>query len=61
MEFTDTPAEAAFRDEVRSWLAEHLTGEFAALGGRGGPADEAGWDIRVEWERLLGKDRWLGL
>ncbi len=61
MDFTDTPAEAEFRDEVRGWLGEHLTGEFAALGGRGGPADEEGWEVRVEWERLLGKDRWLGL
>jgi alkylation response protein AidB-like acyl-CoA dehydrogenase len=61
MDFADTPAEAAFRAEVRAWLAEHLTGEFAALGPGGGPADETGWDIRVEWERLLGQDRWVGL
>ena len=50
-----------FRDEVRGWLGEHLTGEFAEIGGRGGPADETGWELRVEWEKLLGKDRWLGL
>ena len=37
MDFRDTPAEAAFRDEVRTWLAEHLVGEFAALGGRRRP------------------------
>jgi alkylation response protein AidB-like acyl-CoA dehydrogenase len=61
MDFTDTPAEAEFRDEVRTWLAEHLVGELATLGGRGGPADETGWDLRVEWEKLLGADRWLGL
>jgi alkylation response protein AidB-like acyl-CoA dehydrogenase len=61
MDFRDSPAEAVFRDEVRTWLAEHLTGEFAAIGGRGGPADETAWDARVEWEKLLGKDRWLGL
>ena len=61
MDFRDSPAEAAFRDEIRTWLGEHLTGEFAALGGRGGPADESGWDVRIEWEKLLGKDRWLGL
>lgn len=61
MDFADTPAEATFRDEVRTWLAEHLKGEFAQIGGRGGPADEEGWDVRVEWERLLGKDRWLGM
>jgi alkylation response protein AidB-like acyl-CoA dehydrogenase len=61
MDFRDSPDEAAFRDEVRTWLGEHLTGEFAEIGGRGGPADETGWDLRVEWEKLLGKDRWLGL
>ncbi len=61
MDFSDSPAEAAFRDEVRTWLHEHLRGEFAALGGRGGPADEAGWAVRLEWERILGRDRWVGL
>jgi alkylation response protein AidB-like acyl-CoA dehydrogenase len=61
MDFTDTPEEAAFRDEIQTWLREHLEGEFAEIGGRGGPADEDGWDVRIEWEKLLGKDRWLGL
>jgi alkylation response protein AidB-like acyl-CoA dehydrogenase len=61
MDFTDTPAEAEFRDEVRTWLGEHLVGEFATLGGRGGPADETAWEPRIEWERQLGADRWLGL
>jgi alkylation response protein AidB-like acyl-CoA dehydrogenase len=61
MDFTDSPQEAAFRDEVRSWLAEHLRGEFAELGARGGPADEDGWEVRIEWEKLLGRDRWLGM
>jgi alkylation response protein AidB-like acyl-CoA dehydrogenase len=61
MDFRDSPQEAAFRDEVRTWLAEHLKGEFAAIGGGGGPADEAGWEVRVEWERLLGKDHWVGM
>ena len=61
MDFRDTPEEAAFRDEVRSWLAEHLVGEFAALGPGGGPADESGYDLRLEWEKLLGRDKWVGL
>ncbi|MCU1429881.1 MAG: acyl-CoA dehydrogenase [Actinomycetia bacterium] len=61
MDFRDTPSEAAFRDEVRGWFSEHLVGDFAALGGRGGPADEEGWDVRIEWERLLGADRWVGM
>ena len=60
MDFRDTPAEAAFRDEVRTWLSEHLKGEFAELGPSGGPADEAGYEIRIEWEKLLGKDKWVG-
>jgi alkylation response protein AidB-like acyl-CoA dehydrogenase len=61
MDFIDSPAEAAFRTEIKDWLNENLKGDFAELGGRGGPADEHGWDIRIEWEKLLGKDRWLGL
>ena len=61
MDFHDSPEEASFRAEVRDWLAEHLTGEFATLGSRGGPADERGWDTRLEWERRLGRDRWVGL
>ncbi|MGQ0824006.1 MAG: acyl-CoA dehydrogenase family protein [Actinomycetota bacterium] len=61
MDFRDSASERAFRDEVRTWLAEHLTGEFAALGSAGGPADETGWDVRLEWEKLLGRDRWVGV
>src|SRR6478672_6209351 len=61
MDFRDTPAEAEFRDEVRTWLAEHLVGEFRAIGGRGGPADEDNYDLRIEWERVLGRDRWVGM
>jgi alkylation response protein AidB-like acyl-CoA dehydrogenase len=61
MDFTDSPEEAVFRDEVRTWLADHLVGEFAEIGGRGGPADETAWDARVEWEKILGRDRWVGL
>ncbi len=61
MDFRDTAEEAAFRDEVRSWLAENLVGEFAALGPGGGPADESGYEVRLEWERLLGRDKWVGM
>ena len=61
MDFRDTPEEADFRAEVRAWLAEHLTGEFAALGSGGGPADETGWETRIEGERILGADRWVGM
>jgi len=33
-------ADTAFRDEVRTWLAEHLVGEFAGQADRGGPDDD---------------------
>jgi alkylation response protein AidB-like acyl-CoA dehydrogenase len=55
-------ADEAFRAEVVDWLADHLVGEFAALGGRGGPGREhEGFDLRVAWERELGRAGWIGL
>ena len=51
-----------FRLEVRRWLAEHLTGEFAALVGTGGPGREHEHvAARLEWERELGRAGWIGL
>src|SRR3954471_20369895 len=51
-----------FRDEVRGWLAEHLTGEFAVLVGAGGPGREHEHvELRKEWEQELGRDGWVGL
>jgi alkylation response protein AidB-like acyl-CoA dehydrogenase len=51
----------AFRDEVRTWLNEHLTGDFAALGGGGSAGQEDGFEVRREWERELGRGGWIGL
>lgn len=52
----------AFRALVKGWLAEHVVGRFAQLRGRGGPGDEeVGFDIRVEWEAVLGEAGWIGL
>jgi alkylation response protein AidB-like acyl-CoA dehydrogenase len=51
-----------FRAEVRGWLAEHLTGEFAALVGTGGPGREhEHLGPRARWERVLGAAGWIGL
>jgi len=61
VDFRDTPEEAAFRDEVKTWLSEHLVGEFARIGGGRGTADEEFWDLRMEWERMLGAAGWIGL
>ena len=62
MEFADSPADAAFRAEVAQWLAEHVVGEYAEIGGRGGSGDESfGFDIRRAWERELGAGGWTCL
>src|SRR5438270_645745 len=61
VDFRFDEAEEGFREEVRSWLGEHLRGEYAALGGGGGPADERGWDVRLAWEKELGEAGWIGL
>ena len=59
MEFADSPEDAAFRQEVVSWLAEHVVGEFAELGGRGGSGDETfGFEVRRAWERELAIGGW---
>ncbi len=48
-----------FRTEVRAWLEEHLSGEFAELRGTGGPGDEdSALEGRLAWERHLGAAGW---
>jgi alkylation response protein AidB-like acyl-CoA dehydrogenase len=51
-----------FRAEVRAWLTDNIKGEFADLGGAGGPGREhEGFDVRHRWEKLLGSAGWIGL
>jgi alkylation response protein AidB-like acyl-CoA dehydrogenase len=51
-----------FRTTAREWLADHVTGAFAELRGRGGPGDEdIGFETRVQWEQELGDAGWIGL
>jgi alkylation response protein AidB-like acyl-CoA dehydrogenase len=55
-------ADNAFRAEVRGWLDANLTGEFAALVGKGGPGREHEYvEERLAWERRLGEGGWIGL
>jgi alkylation response protein AidB-like acyl-CoA dehydrogenase len=62
VDFHDSPAEAAFRDEVRSWLSENLVDEFASVSSsRRGPGDDAAWPVYLAWERKLGEAGWIGL
>jgi alkylation response protein AidB-like acyl-CoA dehydrogenase len=57
-----TPQAESFREEVRTWLAEHLVGEFAPLVGSGGPGREhEDVELRTTWERELGRGGWIGL
>jgi alkylation response protein AidB-like acyl-CoA dehydrogenase len=59
VDFNETAEDAAFRAEVRQWLAEHLVGRFAAIG-EGGDLT-ASSEVRAEWERLLGRSGWIGV
>ena len=62
MDLHFTAEDEAFRREVREWLGDHLVGEFVELGGRGGPGDEhEGFEVRLAWERLLGRCGWTGI
>ncbi len=59
MDLRFSEEDEAFRNEIARWLADNLTGEFAALRGRGGPGDEhALLDERRAWERTLGAAGW---
>ncbi len=61
MDLAFTASEEAFRDEVRTWMADHLVGDFASLGtgGKLGEGDEL--DLRKEWERELASGGWVGM
>lgn len=62
MNLHDSPEEAAFRQKARSWLAAHVIGEVAAVGGRGGTGDQTfALDVRIRWERQLAAAGWTGL
>ena len=62
VDLRDRPEDQAFRDEVRCFLHEHLIGEFAELGGRGGSGDETfGFEVRRRWERELAESGWTCL
>ena len=61
MDFSFSEADEAFREEVRQWLAEHLVGEFAALGGGAGVGEGEELELRKAWERELASGGWVGM
>jgi alkylation response protein AidB-like acyl-CoA dehydrogenase len=60
MDFAYPPELTPFRDEVRSWLKDHLTGSFAELGSSA-DLGQATWPVRRAWDRELAAGRWIGL
>ncbi|MCK0517376.1 acyl-CoA dehydrogenase family protein [Williamsia sp. DF01-3] len=61
MDFDIAPDLVEFRDEIRTWLSEHLVGDFAEHRGVGSPTDDTAWDVRVAWEKELSAGQWLGI
>ena len=59
MDLTESPEDRAFRAEIREWLGDHLTGEWAELRGLGGPGREHEvHDERLAWNRHLAAHGW---
>jgi alkylation response protein AidB-like acyl-CoA dehydrogenase len=57
-----SPLDEEFRQRVRQWLAENLTGRFAALRGAGGPGREhEAHAERLAWNRQLAAAGWTCL
>lgn len=56
-----TAQDEQFRQEVASWMSEHLRGDFETLRFRGGPGDEHMFPHeRKTWERELASGGWIG-
>jgi alkylation response protein AidB-like acyl-CoA dehydrogenase len=54
VDLTLSPAEEAFRDELRSWLEEHHPGREPV-------GDEASFEFRRNWQRELHQAGWAGV
>ncbi|MFI6521428.1 acyl-CoA dehydrogenase family protein [Spirillospora sp. NPDC050679] len=59
MNQNESPADRAFRAEVRAWLEDNLSGDFAHARGLGGPGREhEAFAERLAWERHLADAGW---
>ena len=62
MDFSYTKAQADFCDEVRTWLEEHIRGDFVKLRGKGLTGhDDVDPELQIAWERELATGGWLGI
>jgi alkylation response protein AidB-like acyl-CoA dehydrogenase len=56
------PSLESFQEEVRTWLEEHVVGEFAKWRGKGLTGHEdMPVEVQMEWERELASGGWLGI
>ena len=60
MNLADTPAEARFRDELRTWLRENLPAGWGRTVFEPEDEDERA-HFRLEWERTLFRGGWNGI
>ena len=63
MDFADSPEHAAFRGEVRAWLAANLPSEICvddAVDQRVAP-DRETLEKRIQWQRTMHAAGWVGL
>ncbi|GEP37404.1 putative acyl-CoA dehydrogenase FadE [Nocardioides psychrotolerans] len=59
MDLSYSEEDQAFRVEIRTWLEDNLTGEWAALRGVGGPGrDHEMFEERRAWNRHLAAHGW---
>jgi alkylation response protein AidB-like acyl-CoA dehydrogenase len=62
MNLTEGAQDRAFRAEIREWLGDHLSGEWASLRGLGGPGREhEAHDERLAWNRHLAEHGWTAV
>jgi alkylation response protein AidB-like acyl-CoA dehydrogenase len=59
VDLRDTAAQAAFREEARTWLEEHLPGELRGLAMR--EASVSMLAERAAWEKELAAGNWIGI
>ena len=60
MDFRDTPAEQALRDEVRAWLRDNLPAGWGSTVREPDDEDERA-RFRLDWEKRLYRGGWSGL
>ena len=59
MDLSYSAEDEAFRSEVRQWLGDNLSGDFAGVRGLGGTGREnEAHDERLAWDRHLAEHGW---